>query len=148
MSENKNQLIEMPVMQKGMSIFSSERGFELGQRMAKALASSTIVPKEYQNNISNALIAVEMSGRLGTSPLMVMQNLYIVNCKPAWSSQYIVALINSSGKYKTELQYEMTGSGDSLACYAWVMDHNGHKVVGPTITMKMAKEEGWTTKNG
>jgi hypothetical protein len=145
---SENQLAELTVFEKGMSIFSSDKGFVLGQKMANALASSTIVPKDYQGNAANALIAVEMASRLGTSPLMVMQNLYIVNGRPAWSSQYIVAMINSSGKYRTELQYELTGSGDDLACYAWVVDHNNHKVVGPTITMKMAKAEGWVDKNG
>ena len=130
------------------NIFSSQKTFILAQRMAAALASSTIVPKDYQDNIGNCIIALEMANRLNTSPLMVMQNLYIVNGRPAWSSQYIVAMINSSRKYKTELQYEVTGKGDSLACYAYVEDKDGHVVKGPTITMQMAKDEGWYGKNG
>jgi len=79
---------------------------------------------------------------------MVMQNLYIVNGRPAWSSQYIIAMINSSRKYKTELQYCFEGKGDSLSCYAFVEDYNGHEVKGPMITMEMAKAEGWVSKNG
>lgn len=129
-------------------VFSNTQSFELALRMSKALAASTIVPKDYQNNPSNTLIAVEMSARLHTSPMMVMQNLYIVNGRPAWSSQYMIAMINSSGKYKTELQFEISGKGDNLSCYAWVEDKNGHKVVGPTISMGMAKAEGWIDKNG
>lgn len=131
-----------------MGVFASSTSFELAQRMATALAKSTIVPKEYQNNISNALIAVEMAARLHTSPMMVMQNLYVVNGRPAWSSQYIIAMINSSGKYRTELQFEMEGKGDGLSCYAWAEDRSGHKVVGPKITMAMAKAEGWANRNG
>ena len=130
------------------SVFSSGEAFELAQRMSKALATSTIVPKEYQNNLSNCLIALEMAGRLGASPLMVMQNLYIVNGRPAWSSQYIVAMINSSRKYKTELQYHIEGTGDKMSCYAFVEDWNDHQVKGPVITMAMAKAEGWLDKNG
>lgn len=131
-----------------MGVFASSTSFELAQRMATALAKSTIVPKEYQNNISNALIAVEMAARLHTSPMMVMQNLYVVNGRPAWSSQYIIAMINSSGKYRIELQFEMEGKGDDLSCYAWAEDRSGHKVVGPKITMAMAKAEGWVNRNG
>lgn len=130
------------------NIFSSWRGFQAAQKMAMSLSGGTIVPKDYQGNPGNCLIAIEMANRMGTSPMMVMQNLYIVNGHPAWSSQYIVAMINSSRKYKTELQYDLRGVGDDMSCYAWAEDHNGHKVVGPTITMKMAREEGWTSKNG
>ena len=132
------------------NIFTGFREFQVAQRMATALASSTIVPKDYQNNPGNCLIALEMANRLKTSPMMVMQNLYVVNGRPAWSSQYIVAMITSSRKYKTELQYEMKGSrtDGSLECTAWVEDYNGHRVTGPTVTMKMAQEEGWIGRNG
>ncbi len=132
----------------GNNIFSGFQEFQVAQRMAQALASSTIIPKDYQDNIGNCIIALEMANRLHTSPMMVMQNLYIVNGRPAWSSQYIVAMINSSRKYKTELQYDLQGIGEDMSCYAWAEDHNGHKVVGPMITMKMAKDEGWLTRNG
>ena len=65
------------------NIFTGFREFEVAQRMATALASSTIVPKDYQNNPGNCLIALEMANRLKTSPMMVMQNLYVVNGRPA-----------------------------------------------------------------
>lgn len=130
------------------SIFESGESFDLACRMANALAKSTIVPKEYQGNVSNALIAIDVAQRLGTSPMLVMQNLYVVNGKPAWSSAFITATINASGKYKTELQFEMTGKGETLACYAWAEDHNGHVSKGPEITWKMAKAEGWIDRNG
>lgn len=132
------------------NIFASSQSFQLAQRMAMALSSSTIVPKEYQgeHGLGNCMIALEMSTRLNTSPLMVMQNLYVVNGRPAWSSQYIIAMINSSRKYRTELQYDMQGSGDNMSCCAFAYDYNDHKVVGPTISMSMAKKEGWIDKNG
>ena len=133
----------------GNNIFSGSQQFALAQRMSQALASSTVVPKDYQGNIGNCLIALEMANRLNTSPLMVMQNLYIVNGRPAWSSQYIIAMINSSKKYKTELQFHIENIGtDAMSCYAWVEDHSGHKVTGPTISMEMARKEGWIDRNG
>lgn len=149
MSENKE--MTTPVgrdITLGTNIFSGFQEFQVAQRMAQALASSTIVPKDYQGNIGNCIIALEMANRLNTSPMMVMQNLYVVNGRPAWSSQYIVAMINASRKYKTELQYELTGTGTEMACYAFAEDHNGHIVKGPVITMAMAKAEGWIDKNG
>lgn len=129
-------------------IFRTSQSFELAQRMSRALASSTIVPNEYRDNVGNCMIALEMANRMNVSPLMVMQNLHIINGRPAWSSQYIVAMINHSKKYKTELQYELEGQGDDRYCYAYAYDHNDHKVTGPTINIKMAKDEGWYQKNG
>lgn len=132
----------------GGNIFNSAGAFELAQRMSKALASSNIVPQAYQNNVGNCMIALEMATRLNASPLMVMQNLHVINGRPAWGSQYIIAMINQSKKYKTELQFEITGEGDARSCTAYVLDKNDHRVEGPTISIQMAKDEGWYGKNG
>src|SRR5690554_2126087 len=86
--------------------------FEQAQRMAKALSCSTMIPKEYQNNIPNTLIALEMSARTGASPLMEMQNLYIVHGKPGWSSSFIIAAINNCGRFNP-LRFVVSGSGES-----------------------------------
>jgi len=122
--------------------------FEHAQRVAKMLASSSLIPKEYQGNIQNTMIALEMANRIGTSPLMVMQNLYIVHGKPSWSSTFIIAALNSSKKF-SPVRFEMGGDGEEYGCYAWAYDaDNKEKLMGPKITMKMAKAEGWIDKNG
>ena len=119
-SANDRRMISNPAqdIQLSNNIFSGWREFQAAMKMAETLSGSTIVPKDYQNNPGNCLIALEMAIRLGVSPMMTMQNLYVVNGRPAWSSQYIVAMINNSHKYKTELQYHMEGQGDNLRCYA------------------------------
>lgn len=134
----------------GLNVFSDAKSFETALRMAECLSQSTIVPKDYQSNPGNCMIAIEMASRINTSPMMVMQNLYIVNGRPAWSSQWIIAMINSSNRYKTELQFTFgyDEKDGGLSCQAWAEDYAGHKVVGPKITMNMANAEGWTTKNG
>jgi hypothetical protein len=145
----QNKIAEMPDnMQLGGDFWTSAAAFNTALRMAQALAASTIIPKEFQNNVSNTLIALEMSARMKTSPMQVMQNLFVVNGRPAWSSQYIIAVINASRKYRHELKFELSGKGDNLACYAWVTDMNGERIEGPTITMQMAKDEGWVSRNG
>lgn len=133
-----------------LSVFANAESFNLATRMASALAQSTVVPRAYQGNVGNCMIAIEMASRINTSPMMVMQNLYIVNGNPAWSSQWIIAMINSSKRYKTELQFEFgrDPADEGLSCKAWAEDYSGHRVEGPKITMKMAREEGWSTKSG
>ena len=133
-----------------MSIFSDQNSFETALKMANVLSQSTVVPKDYQGNEGNCLIAIEMAARINTSPMMVMQNLYVVNGRPGWSSQWIIAMINTSRKYKTELQFEFgyDEKDGGLSCYAYAEDYSGHIVKGPKISMKMAKDEGWLGKSG
>lgn len=140
---------ELAVANNNLSIFESAEKWELATKMAASLAKSTIVPKEFQNNANNALIAIEMASRLRTSPLMVMQHLYIVYGRPSWSAQYVIAMINGSGKYDMELQFEEKADdkGKPHSCMCWT-EKDGRKVTGPVITMDLAKAEGWYDKNG
>lgn len=133
-----------------LGVFASPETFDMASRMAKALSSASIVPKDYQGNAGNCMIAIDTAARMQISPMMVMQNLYVVNGRPAWSSQWIIAAINASKKYACDLQFEYghDEKDGGLSCKAWAMDRNGNRVEGPTITMTMAKAEGWATKNG
>lgn len=126
----------------------SPANFEQAQRQAKAICSSDLVPKEYRNNIPNTLIALDISNRIGASPLMVMQHLYIVHGKPSWSSTFLIAAINNSNKFKAPLRFEITGEGEQKGCIAWTIDKTGERLESPKVTMAMAKAEGWIDKNG
>lgn len=130
--------------------FGSKNGLELAIRAANVLAKSTLVPKEYQNNIANCIIALNMANRMGADPLMVMQNLYIVHGRPGWSSQFLISTFNTSGKFSA-LRYEWVGEKgkDNWGCRAWAVEKaTGEKLVGSTVTIGLAKEEGWYQKNG
>lgn len=130
-------------------IFGSSDNFMMATQMAKAFASSTIVPKDYQGNFANGLVAIEMAVRMQTSPLMVMQGLDVIQGRPSWRSQFLIGMVNSSGKYDIELQFEETKdkNGKPFGCYCWATK-NGRKVTGPEVTMDMAKDEKWLEKNG
>lgn len=130
--------------------FGSLQSFELAQRSAKLLAQSSLVPKEYQGNIPNCVIALNMANRMNADPLMVMQNLYIVHGKPSWSSQFLISTFNTSGRF-TALRYEWVGKQgtDSWGCKAWAVEKStGEKLEGSTVTIGIAKKEGWYSKNG
>lgn len=131
-------------------VFTGIQQFENAQRIAKALASSALVPKEYQGQtgLANTLVAMEIAGRMGLSPLQVMQNLHIIHGRPSWSSQFIIAMINGCGRF-TPLDYNVSGEGDTLSCFAYATEiATGKELRGPVVTMAMAKREGWATKSG
>lgn len=95
-------------------------------------------------------IAVDMANRMGVSPMMVMQNLYVVQGKPSWSGQACKSLIDGSGKFK-DAHHVYTGekSTDTWGCYLQgIRVGTGEIVKGPEVTIRMAKDEGWYGKTG
>lgn len=135
------------------------QGFEQVLKVAETLMRSDLVPSIYQagndstkNNKAraNVLIALNMAKRMQADPLMVMQNLYIVHQRPAWSSQFLIGCFNSCGRFSA-LQYKFTGEpgADDYGCFAWAVEHStGQKIEGSKITLKMARDESWSTKSG
>lgn len=80
-----------------------------------------------------------------------MQNLYVVSGNPTWSGKSCKALIDNSGIYAGRSRYELTGAEgtDSRSCRLVATDRlTGERVEGPTVSIKMAKDSGWWTKNG
>lgn len=92
--------------------------FETMQRVCKMFASSELVPDMYKASdknpiekaISNCMIAIEIAQRIGASPLMVMQNMVPIYGKPSWSSKFLVATVNTCGRFNP-LQYRFTEKG-------------------------------------
>jgi hypothetical protein len=56
--------------QSSGSVFSGIQAFEDAQRIAKALASSTLIPPQFQGQqgFANCLVALEIANRMGISP--------------------------------------------------------------------------------
>jgi hypothetical protein len=170
--ENKNQVATTNANQQTqISIYSSEESYNRAYTMAKQLCTSSMVPKDYQNNVPNTMVALEMSYRTGASVLMIMQNMNVIHGKPSWASTFIIAMLNSCGRF-SPLRYkyqdlgikvvsyvESTGYGQNrqrtnktieirdYACIAYAFDQNKEELEGPTVTVEMAVQEGWYTKS-
>ncbi len=133
-----------------LNMFANQESFNTGYKMAQILSASTIVPKTFQGNIGNTMIAIDMAQRLHTNPLMIMQNVYIVYGMPSFSAKFLIACINASGLFATPLRYEFVGEEgkDTWGCYAYVIDKQGELLKGTTITIDIAKKKGWYHKDG
>lgn len=117
MEENKNNVTELQIIQAKQAadfamtpVGQTVKQFEVMQRMAQMYTQSTIVPEAYKGNVGNCVIALDMAMRMNINPLMVMQNLYIVKGNPSWSSKFLIATINMSGKYSA-LRYRKRNLG-------------------------------------
>lgn len=156
-NEKMNQLaVHSSGKMDAPSIYSNEIAFESAQRIAKALCSSDMVPQSYKGNVSNTLVAMEMANRTGSSVLMVMQNLNVIHGKPSWSSAFIIAALNSCGRF-APIKFRFTNKGAKVhgqiqyndkECVAYTKTLDGNLLEGPAVSMEMAMLEGWYTKTG
>lgn len=129
-------------------IFSERSSFEHALRVAQMLSRSDMVPQSYRGNVQNVMVALEISQRSGVSPLMVMQNLHMIQGKPSWSSTFIIAGLNSSKRF-SPLEFELSGEGDDYGCRATALERStGKRLEGSRVTLSMAKAEGWYGKSG
>lgn len=120
--------------------------------MAKALASSTLVPDSYRGeaNLGNCIIALELSQRIGASVMAVMQSMVPIHGKPTWSASFLIATVNSCGRF-SPMRFRWVGKegADDWGCRAYAVEREGNlELVGALVTIAMAKAEGWYGKSG
>lgn len=147
MDENKEtalavqeRLTEVAVKPTGGFVESFRNNF----KVAQYLSHSNLIPQQYQGKTEDCAIAVDMADRMGVSPLMVMQSLYVVKGKPSWSGQACMSFIKA--KYgEAEPVYTGERGTDSRGCYIRAVKSDGEVIEGTEVTIKMAKAEGWTS---
>lgn len=138
------------VAQENLNVFGSIQSFEDAQRMAKVFVNSSLVPQQFKGDLGSCLIALNMANRMKADPLQVMQNIYIVHGKPSFSSSYLIACFNQCGRYSA-IRYKFEGEKgtDTWGCKAVATElATGEILEGVTVTMAMAKAEGWYNKAG
>ena len=101
--ENNNELALSEAQRHELSTndtFASTENFTQIFNIGKMFASSNLVPQNYQGKPMDCTIAVDMANRMNVSPMMVMQNLYVVKGKPSWSGQACMSMQKSYTKTK------------------------------------------------
>lgn len=134
----------------GVSNYLDPEQFTHMARVANMFSKSSIVPQSYQGKPEDCLIALDMASRIGTNPLMVMQNLYVVKGKPSWSGQACATLIKNCGRFSS-VKHIRTGEIGTMnrGCYYTAIDNqSGETLTGVEVTVQMAKDEGWLGKDG
>ena len=188
MEQNKSvvQTSNQNVMPVAFNFFDPVQ-FETMQRVSKMFASSDLVPDSYkpvlkmipaganegqiaaiqqenaaaQNKaIANCMIALEVANRIGASPLMVMQNLVVIYGRPSWSAKFLIATVNTCGRFEP-LQFKFIKNGNlgkvEYTDYVW--NQSAHRkeaqkkefddvLESSPISIRMAIQEGWYMKSG
>ncbi len=82
----------------------SPQTFEQALTFSNYLADSDLVPKDFKGKPGNCLIAMQWGSELGLKPLQSLQNLAVINGRPALWGDAVIALVLSSPvcEYVTE----------------------------------------------
>lgn len=137
-----------------VSPFSDIDSWAVAQRMANGLAHSSMIPDEFnirrnpEAAIPNCLIAMDVANSLNVKITTVMQNMYVVHGKPAFSASFMIARLNDSGRYSPlRFIWKLDKAGNKIGCHAEAKHlASGEVLDGPEVTLEMAKAEGWGAK--
>jgi hypothetical protein len=136
--------------QTGLTMWNDKGELDRAWRAAGMLSRSELVPDTYKGKQENCLIALDIAGRVGWSPMAVMQNLYIVKGKPSWSGQACIAMINGCGRF-TPVSFRWQGEQgkNNWGCVAVsTRTKDGVICESAPVTWQMALDEGWVNKPG
>ena len=152
MNENEEKgvaIVEQATQLTTNSVWENKDQFNQLLRAAQMLSQTSIIPQRYQSKPQDCFVAIEMANRMGVSPMVVMQNMYVVKGKPSWAGQACTMLINSCGKFK-DVKHIYTGEKGkpNRGCYVTATRiSDGSQVDGVEVTMQMAQSEGWTSNS-
>lgn len=148
--EQKAIVVKEPKTQQSIpTIWNDSKMYNQALQMAQTLSKSEIMPQSYRNKPADCLIAIDIANRMGTSPIIVAQNSQVIYGNFTWKGSACKGMIDECNRYKkTRYVYVGEKGKDSYGIYLEAVDKDGDIIVGPTVTIGMAKDEGWYGKNG
>jgi hypothetical protein len=120
----------------------SPQTFEQAMKFSHMLAESDFVPKDFKGKPGNCLIAMQWGSEIGLKPLQALQNLAVINCRPALWGDSVIAIVRSSPlcEYVTE-----TDDGKTATC---TVKRRGEPAQTRMFSMDDARAAGLLGKQG
>lgn len=113
-------------------------------RVSKAFSMSGMVPAHFQGKPEACLVALMYAEQLGEHPMLIFQELSVINGRPSTSARFAIARANKSGLLSGPITWKSKGSGDALEVTASATLRETGEVVTATVSMKEAQADGWT----
>jgi hypothetical protein len=133
-------VVAIPNGRSGFSL--APQSLDEAMRFAEILSKSSIVPKDYQGSAGNILVAVQWGAELGLPPLQAMQNIAVINGRPAIWGDAVIAIVRASGQLESIT--EDIGQ-DAATC---TVKRRGEPEVSRTFSIEDAKRAGLAGKQG
>lgn len=115
-------------------------------RFAKMLSESTMVPKEYHGKPANVLIAIQWGYEVGLGPLQAIQNIAVINGRPAIWGDAALALVRGHPACAA-ITEGVEGGGDARVGFCEVT-RRGEVTQRRTFSVADAKKAGLWGKPG
>lgn len=113
-------------------------------RLAKAFSMSGMVPPHFQGRPEACLVAMLYAEQLGEHPMLLFQEMSVINGRPNTSARFAISRANKSGLLQGPISWKSKGAGDALEVTASAALRETGEVITATVTMKEAKADGWT----
>ncbi len=130
----------MNELSAGVSL--TPRNLTEAMNFADVMSKSSIVPKDFQGNPGNILVAVQWGMELGLQPLQAMQNIAVINGRPALWGDAVIALVRSSSL----CEYVREDLTDGVATCR--VKRRGEEEQVRTFSMQDAQRAGLAGKSG
>lgn len=112
--------------------------------IAKMLADSDMVPKDYKGKPANVLVAAAMGAELGLPPVQALQNIAVINGRPSLWGDALIGLVRSHPKCEDIAE---TFDEDTMTA-SCVVKRKGQSPVEATFSQADAKAAGLWGKTG
>lgn len=154
-----------------VSIFEDPEKFAARMQIAEALSQTQFVPDAFKGRPADCLVALDMAERLGLNPLAVFPDLYVIDSRAAFSSKFLIALVNRSGRF-SRIEYEEGIDGEAVVTKSGWGEKRGERkkwaekvpnyyavahftelassasFESPRIDIAFAEKNGWIEKPG
>lgn len=113
-------------------------------QLAEIMAGSEMVPKDFKGKPGNVLVAVQMGAEVGLPPMQAIQNIAVINGRPAlWGDAVKAIILNSPLCEKFEEAF------DEQSMTAWVtVKRKGHAERQVSFSQADAEKAGLLAKAG
>lgn len=135
-----------------MNAIAKTSGFALqpstldeAMHLAEMLAGSQMVPKHYQNKPQDTLVAMMMGSELGLNPIQSLQNIAVINGKPAIYGDALLALVQNNPKFGGH-EETFDDSTMTATCTVWRKGDTAKHTV--TFSKADAEKAGLWSKSG
>ncbi len=149
------------------SLFERFSSFDEALTLANMMAQSCFVPSSFRREgaqvaQANCLIAMDLANSLGIKPTSIFPHLYVIDGRPSLSAQFIIALVNRTGRFSIieweegedgVVTYEgYGGAKKNVSNYYAVAKFtelsSGKEYRSTRVDVELARRSGWLTKNG
>ena len=122
------------------------RTLEEAMQFADTISQSKMLPKDYQGNSPNVLVAVQMGQEIGLPPLQAIQSIAVINGRPSIYGDAALAVVMARPDCD-RLDEKVEGDGDNMVATCTVV-RGTKRTVTQSFSVEDAKRAGLWGKQG